>query len=444
MKGKRIGRRKRALAGTLALTLAAAALLAACGVKPVTQADGVPGQKGEAERRESSAAFDSSEAKRTYGLSDVSGAVVTAQNAFSLNLHRQLAAEHRTENIFVSPYSVASALSMVYHGADGTTRQEIGRVLQAEGMNLEEWSRGSRVLKDLLEHSGKGNRLNIANSIWLREGFPVREEFIKRNREEYGAEVSELDFANDSAADTINKWVRKRTEEKIQGIVQAPISEDLVMYLIDAVYFHGTWALPFMKGDTEQAPFYSSPDAPAEVMMMKQSGRFAYQREDGYQAIRLPYQGDKINMLVVLPDEGWSLAGLQEKLWNDAAFWTRQMPDVEGTIELPRLKLEASYDLIPSLKGLGMREAFGDRADFRGISDRSVMISEAAHKTYLRVDEQGTEAAAVTSIGVVKVSAEKGVGDPFHMTVNRPFLLAIQSSETGSLLFLGTIHKPQE
>ncbi|MCZ8519236.1 serpin family protein [Paenibacillus caseinilyticus] len=428
----------------MALTLTAAALLAACGGKPVTQADGVPGQQGGAEGRGAPAAFDSSEAKRTLGLSDLNRAVVTAQNAFSLNLHRQLSAEHQAENVFVSPYSVASALSMVYHGAEGTTRQEIGRVLQAEGMNLEEWSRGSRVLKDLLEHSGTGNRLNIANSVWIREGFPVREEFINRNREEYGGEVSVLDFTKDSAADTINEWVRRRTEEKIQGIVQAPISEDQVMYLINAVYFHGTWALPFLKGDTEQAPFYSSPDAPAEVMMMKQSGRFAYQREDGYQAIRLPYQGDKINMLIVLPDEGWSLAGLQEKLWNDAAFWTRQMPDAGGTIELPRLKQEASYDLIPSLQGLGMREAFGDRADFKGISDKPVMISEVAHKTYLRVDEQGTEAAAVTSIAVVKVSAEKVEGESFHMTVNRPFLLAIQSSETGSLLFLGTIHKPQE
>ncbi|AFC32896.1 proteinase inhibitor I4, serpin [Paenibacillus mucilaginosus 3016] len=423
--------------GTLAVLLAAAVLMAACGSKPpAVQETPLP--------KEAPAAFDSSEAKRTFTPADLDKRVVSAQNAFGLRLHGQLAAEHPAQNLFVSPYSAAAALSMVYHGAEGTTRQEIGRVLQAVGLNLEEWNRGSRVLKDLLEHSGAGNRLNIANSIWLRKDFEIREDFVKRNREEYGAEVSELDFTKDSAADLINEWVRKRTEEKIQGIVKAPIPEDLIMYLINAVYFHGTWSLPFLKEDTVPAPFYASPDARTEVKMMKRSGRFAYQQKDGYQAIRLPYRGEKISMLVVLPDEGWSLAKLQEQLGKDEAFWTRQMPYTEGTIELPRFKLEASYDLIPALKELGMREAFVDgAAKFSGISEEPVKISEVAHKSYLQVDEEGTEAAAVTSIGITKSTSVSAV-HPFHMTVNRPFLLAIQSSETGSLLFLGSIYKPEE
>ncbi|WP_426448936.1 serpin family protein [Paenibacillus sp. S-38] len=384
---------------------------------------------------------------RAYAAEELDPRIAEAHNAFGLELHRKLVEERPGTNVFLSPYSVASALSMVYHGADGATRSEIGRVLQAAELPVDEWNRGSRILRDLLEHSGEAVHLNVANSVWVRKGVPLRESFLDRNRDDYGAEGIALDFAGPKAVKTINSWVQKRTGGKIPSIIDDPIPGSTLVYLINAVYFNGRWSNPFEKSATETKDFYPTLDGPAmSVQMMRGQGRYPYLQEKGYQAVRLPYEGWRFHMLLVLPDEGMSLQQLQEKLWADAGFWRREMPLRQGTIELPRFKIEGDYILNDALAALGMESAFDPRrAEFSGISEtvKPFYLSAARHKSYVQVDEEGTEAAAVTAFSMAG-GAEPPKDEPFHMTVNRPFLLAIQSSETGSLLFLGSIYKPEE
>ncbi|AFC32897.1 proteinase inhibitor I4, serpin [Paenibacillus mucilaginosus 3016] len=411
----------------LLVLMSAALLLAGCG----------SGQERRAE-----AAVE----KRTYELKELDPRIVTAHNRFGLELHRRLAAERPGENLFLSPYSVASALSLIYHGAEGATLSEMSRVLQTQGMPMEEWNRGSRILRDLLQHSGEAVHLNAANSVWTRKGISLRESFLNRSREDYGAEVRELDFSHRKAAKTMNNWVKNSTGGRIQAVVEDPIPGSTLMYLINAVYFKGRWADPFEKSATGTKEFYPTADGPAvSVQMMRGQGQYPYLQEMGYQAVRLSYEGGPFHMLLVLPDEGLSLAQVQEKLGADTEFWRRDMPRRQGTVELPRFKLEGDYTLNEALKGLGMETAFDpEKAEFTGISgsEKVLYLSGARHKTYIRVDEEGTEAAAVTALNMAgSAPPEDG---PFHMTVNRPFLLAIQSSETGSLLFLGSIYKPEE
>ncbi|MFN0221657.1 serpin family protein [Paenibacillus sp. KR2-11] len=413
------------LTRSLLILMSAALLLAGCG------------QDGD---RRAEAAVE----KRSHSLEELDGRIAAGHNTFGLRLHRRLAEEHPGENVFLSPYSVAAALSMVYHGAEGDTRSEIGRVLHAADLPLDEWNKGSLILKDLLEHSGEAVRLDVANSVWSRKGIPLRESFLERNRESYGAEVKELDFSEPKAARTINDWVKKNTGGRIPAIVDDPIPGSILMYLINAVYFNGRWSDPFEKKDTVQGEFHPTPDGPAlSVPLMHGGGSYPYLRENGYQAVRLPYEGGRLHMLIVLPDEGTTLGEVQEKLWTDPGFWRREMPPLPGTLELPRFRLEGDYDLNDALSALGMPGAFDPlKANFQGVSDMPLSISKLKHKTFLKVDEEGTEAAAVTSIGMAGSAPPQD--EPFHMIVNRPFLLAIQSAETGSLLFLGSIYKPQE
>lgn len=382
---------------------------------------------------------------RKHTPADLDARIVRADNAFGLKLHRTIAEQNPGSNVFVSPFSVSMALSMVYHGAGGATREQIGKTLQGQGLSVDEWNRGHQVLRDLLEHSGKETQLSVANSIWARKGVPFHEGFLQRNRDFYGAETDTLDFAQESAVRKINQWVGKRTNGKIDSIVQGPISQETVMYLLNAVYFKAQWQHPFPERDTKLGTFRTGPGQTKPVNLMSLTRQMNYVQEPDYQAVRLPYADGKLAMVVVLPSEKAGLDQVQQKLWSDEAFWNKPFPAVSGTLKLPRLKLELGYELNDALKAMGMPTAFDPaKADFSELSPKPVLISEVKHKTFVEMNEQGTEAAAVTSVRVEATSAPAPVAKPFEMIVDRPFLMAIQSTETGSLLFLGSIVDPKE
>ncbi|WP_088829898.1 serpin family protein [Paenibacillus tyrfis] len=382
---------------------------------------------------------------RKHAPADLDARIVQADNAFGLKLHRTIAEQNPGSNVFVSPFSVSMALSMVYHGAGGATREQIGQTLQSQGLSVDEWNRGHQALRDLLEHSGKETQLSVANSIWARKGVAFHESFLQRNRDFYGAEVDTLDFAQDNAVRKINQWVGKRTNGKIDSIVQGPISSETVMYLLNAVYFKAQWQHPFPERDTKPGTFHVAAGQTKPVNLMALTGRLDYAQEPDYQAIRLPYADGKLAMVVVLPSEKAGLEKVQQKLWADEAFWNKPFSSASGTLKLPRLKLELGYELNDALKAMGMSAAFDPaKADFSGLSPKPVLISEVKHKTFVEMNEQGTEAAAVSSVGVQVTSAPAPVAKPFEMIVDRPFLMAIQSTETGSLLFLGSIVDPKE
>ncbi|CAG7647553.1 serpin family protein [Paenibacillus allorhizosphaerae] len=382
-------------------------------------------------------------AERSYKPSELDSRIVQASNAFGLRLHQAAVKAKPDANVFLSPASVSMALTMAYNGAGDSTREAMAKALQLQGLPIDDINRAERVWKDLLEHQGAGVQLSIANSLWTRKGKPLLEGFLQKNREYYGAEVIPIDFASSRAAGTINSWVKKHTNGKIERIVDDKPDEQTMLMLVNAVWFKGQWTRPFHESATVPGSFFTSPGASRQVPMMVQSGSFEYMQEAGFQAVRLPYgKEENMAMLLFLPEEGAGLDSLQSKLWNETELWNRPFPQQQGVLELPRFKMEYGERLNDTLKSLGMSEPFDPlKADFSGMAPvpPRFAINEVIHKTYVDVNEKGTEAAAVTSVGMAGSAPPK---DKFRMTVNRPFVMAIQDRETGSLLFLGTVRDP--
>ena len=369
-----------------------------------------------------------------------------ATNRFAFKLYDQVVKERSGKNTFVSPASVMLALAMTYNGADGTTRQAMGRTLELEGMSLDEVNRSFADLKSALNPTDPKIQLKIANSLWARNGFTLKPDFVKRNKDAFKAEVATLDFANPSAANTINSWVNKNTEGKIDKIVDR-IDAAAVLYLINAIYFKGQWQTEFKKADTKPDTFKLPGGDRKDVSMMSQSGTFFYHKGKDFQSVALPYGEGSVSMYIFLPDEKTSLEQFERNLtaenWD---MWMNSFQPTPGDLKLPRFKVEWESTLNEALKTLGMTEAFAPaRANFSQIADVSggnnLYISEVKHKTWAEVNEEGTEAAAVTSVGVfvtsVQVPREK-----FEMKVDRPFFFAIRDNRTKVVLFMGSVANP--
>ncbi|WP_248929350.1 serpin family protein [Paenibacillus hamazuiensis] len=407
---------KRALAG-----LVIAALLTSCS-------------------KEASISFE----KRAEAAASMDPKIVKAQNDFGLHLHRQLMQEETDKNVFISPASVSMALAMTFNGSAGETKQAMAKTLGWEGLQSEEINSGYKTLKSLLEQSGRGIQLDIANSLWLRKGKPLHKQFQETNRTYYGAEVTELDFNNSKAHETINNWVKKKTKDKIPSILSKPLSPDDYLVLVNAIYFKGNWKDEFSPSLTKEADFKLNQGSVKKVQMMTRTGTYEYLQEKGFQAIRLPYGEGQMDMLVILPDESSSLASLHEQLWSDASRWQQPFKPSMGEIRLPKFKLEYGKTLDEALQSLGMQIAYDStKADFSAMAPvpPRLFIGEVMHKTFLEVNEQGTEAAAATSVSVKATSAEPPK-ERFTMNVDRPFFIAIEDRQTGAWLFTGSIYNP--
>jgi serpin B len=374
----------------------------------------------------------------------VDGRLVSANTQFGFKLFDRLAKQDASKNIFVSPSSVAFALAMIYNGAGGETLQAMTRALELNGMSLQEINQANKALQAMLASSDPQVRLTIANSLWAKKGVIFKPEFIKRNRDFYAAEVSDLDFALPSAPAAINNWVSQKTNGKITKIVEN-IPDDAILYLINAIYFKGNWAQQFDKAKTKESQFTLLNGAKKKHPMMSQSGRYRYFQGDKFQAISLPYGAGKMSMYVFLPDKDSNLntflAGLNAENW---ASWMPQFRTQDGNIVLPRFKLEYEVVLNNTLKALGMEAAFDpQRANFREMyaasANVNVFIGEVKHKTFVEVNEEGTEAAAVTSGGMRATAFIP----PFSMVVDRPFFCAIRDDQSGTVVFMGSIVEPK-
>lgn len=375
-------------------------------------------------------------------LTAAESAIIEADNAFGLKLFRELQAESAAgENIFISPLSVAMALGMTYNGADGTTRDAMRATLELEGLSLEEVNRSYRDLIDLLSGLDRSVNFTLANSIWYREGFAVEQEFLDVNRTYFDAEVAALDFASPDAAATMNAWVSERTNGRIDEIVEAPIPPEVVMYLINAIYFKGSWTVRFAKDLTAPAPFTREDGSTVQVPMMRypEPVGVGYYGDEEVEVVDLPYGGRAFSMTVVVPREGGlatRVQGLDAARWNG---WTSDMRSLEAYVELPRFGLEYEVSLKEALTALGMGVAFSKvEADFSRIypGPERLYISEVKHKSFVEVNEEGTEAAAATSVEVGIVSV------PPTITVDRPFLFAIRERFSGAVLFMGLVYDP--
>jgi serpin B len=365
---------------------------------------------------------------------------IDADNAFGLNLFGVIAKGQAGRSLCLSPISAALALQMAYNGAVGQTQTEMATALGLQGEAPEAVSRSNATLLAELENGDPAVTLRVANSIWVGDGGAIapRAEFVQRCRDDYHATVGNLL----GAPGTINAWVRKATNDKIDSIVGESDLRNVVAVLVNAVYFKGTWSMPFDKAQTRDAVFHMQDGSRRDVKMMNQSGHFGYARGDGFQAVRLPYHG-QFSALLFLPDEGRFtdfMAHLTPENWR--ALHTRFRPG-EGHIGLPRFRAEYTAALNGPLKELGMGVAFRPgAADFSNLAGRpgEVWIGAARQKTYIDVNEEGTEAAAAT--GVVMSSRAVMVMQHFDLTFDRPFVYAIQDDRTGALLFLGTMEDP--
>ncbi len=381
--------------------------------------------------------------KKPAPAESVDAKLVAANTSFGFNLFSELNKQDPGQNIFISPASVAMALAMTYNGADGGTKEAMAKTLGLQGMNLEEVNRASADLKTILENPDPEVKLTVANSLWAREGIDFKPEFMQRNRDYYAADVETLDFSHPGAANAINNWVKKNTGGKIDKIVEGIEAND-ILFLINAIYFKGSWADKFDQSETKEGLF-NLPDSTQEKQpMMSRTGQYGYYHGDNFQAVRIPYGNKRVSMYVFLPAQESSLTEFYRNL--NAANWERWMPQFTETtvhLVLPRFKFEYEVSLNDTLKALGMEIAFdSQQADFGNMCPIPpvpvVYIGEVKHKTFIDVNEDGTEAAAATSVELQCV----GIPRITDMVVDRPFFFAIRDDQTGTILFMGSVSEP--
>jgi serpin B len=376
-------------------------------------------------------------------LGEAEAALIESDNAFGLKLFGQVYNdEDKGANIFISPLSVAMALGMAYNGANTTTRDAMEETLELEGLSLQEVNESYRSLIDLLSGLDPNVEFLIGNSIWYDERYTFRQDFLDVNREYFDAEVAALDFTSPSAAPTINGWVSDRTKGRIEEIVADPIPPELVMFLINAIYFKGNWTKQFDKERTRPAPFNLADGSQKQVdMMYYPKPDTVYTYSDGsVTVLDLPYGGKAYSMTIVMPNEGADVEPIVESLnagnWSQ---WTGRLSMSQAIVSMPKFTLEYELELNKALDALGMGIAFDpNAADFTRIYSDSqrLYISKVKHKTFVEVNEEGTEAAAATSVEIGVTSM------PPMIAVDRPFLFAIREKLSGAILFMGVVKDP--
>lgn len=411
------------LLGTIAAAIVALALLslAACGDSPTE-----PGGSGE----------PITELPRV--LTAAEQEVLQGANAFGLDLLGVLAADHRNENLFFSPLSASMALGMTLNGADGDTWTQMRDVLGFAGMEEEEINAAYATLLELLQGLDPAVTVEIANSVWYREGMGVDTGFLERVRTAFEAEVDGVDFGDPATVDRINDWVDEKTQGTIDRLVDR-LPSAIVMLLLNAVYFNGAWTDAFDPDETRSAPFTRGDGSQVTADFMSRSrAEVRLGSWEGHRVLELPYGGEAYAMTVVLPEEGTAPQDVAADL--DPAAWaalTGALADAEADVVLPKFELEWTRSLNADLQALGMEDAFlPGAADFtRMVPGGGVWVDQVLQKSFVRVDEAGTVAAAVTGVIVVDSA-------PPSFRADRPFLFAIRERLSGTLLFLGIVDDP--
>lgn len=361
---------------------------------------------------------------------------------FAFRFFRQVCeTETAKPNLFVSPLSASLCLSMITNGAAGNTMTEMKDVLGFSDYSVEDMNSYNQKLVSALLDLDNTTRLGIANSIWIKQGFGVYDTFVDVNKKMYDAQVQELDFASPTAPGIINNWCAENTNNCITEVVKS-VPDIMRLYLLNALYFKGIWKTQFDKSKTTDEPFTNSDGSQSTVKMMNiANGDFNYTANDYFSIAEFPYGNEAFSMVVLLPAEGKSLdeclpqlAGEHWQEWNNGMFGRKL------DVKLPRFKLEYDKDLIKDMEAMGMKDAFIDGvADFSKMSDTSLFIGLLQQFTYVNVDEEGTEAAAVTVGGMGVTSVDPSLPMTFH--VNRPFAFMIKEKSTGTILFMGRVTK---
>ena len=365
---------------------------------------------------------------------------VAANNKFAFDIYKNIAENETKENYMISPVSLSLALGMAYNGAANNTKSAFENTLNYASFLPEEINTINQEIITNLSDNSVGSLFEIANSIWIKNSFPVKDDFININKKYYNAEVAKLDFADANSVNIINNWVADKTYQKIPKIINS-ISNNDVLFLINAIYFKSDWKYTFKEEDTKELPFYGENTTKNVETMYLNADLDFYENED-LLAIKLPYKNDKYAMTILLPKEGKNTQDISNLLnttnWEN---WNTNFSKKTIQLEMPKFTFSYEKTLNKPLKDLGLENAFTTSADFSNISNLPIAISYVLQKTFIEVNEKGTEAAAVTSVGFVNLSLSPNQN---KVALNKPFLFAITEKETNSICFMGKIGMPND
>ena len=393
----------------------------------------------------------------------------SATNQIGVDLYHQLA--HGDENLCLSPYSIQSALAMTFAGAEGETKTEMARVLHfpsggdtihssfaALQSSLSEMStKTAKIAEQSKKHSGPSEpiTLSIANHLFAQSGYDFRDAFQQLVKKFYGAPFETMDFKTspEAARSHINKWVAEQTRDKIRDLIpMRGVNELTRLVLANAIYLKAPWGSEFNERLTTPKPFHVHGGAAVDVPTMEQQKNFGYAEGDGFTVVGIPYSGSELQFVILLPDEANGLAKLESKLSADALSQCAKLEPQIVDLELPKFKFAPpTIPLKENLEALGMKTAFDDpqgSANFDRMSlrrpDKYLAISNVFHKTFIAVDEKGTEAAAATAVVMMELTARREIPkEPIHVKVDRPFIYAIQHVPSGACLFIGRVTDPR-
>ena len=371
--------------------------------------------------------------------------VVSSSNKFGLNLFNEINQTDKEKNVFISPLSVSLALGMTMNGANGETYDEMRATLQFSNLTNEEINNTYKTLIETLYNSDPKVVFQSANSVWYRNEMTFEQSFFNLSVKYFNALVSGLNFNDLASVEIINDWVKQNTNGKIKKILNL-ISPDAVMYLINAIYFKGTWKYEFDKEKTDLEDFNLINGGIVNTEMMVQTNDFNYYSDENLQAVELPYGNGNFSMIVILPGESLDINQFMDAIDEESLnTWISGLMECKGTLWLPKFEIEYKSELNSYLIAMGMEKAFTPYvADFTNMykGPDPLFINQVLHKTFVKVDEEGTEAAAVTSVGVGTTS----VGPPsniFYMRVDRPFVFLIKEKSSNCILFVGKIMNPE-
>ena len=370
--------------------------------------------------------------------SSSSAATAKAANydAFGIGLLQRLASTQANDNVFISPVSIGIALAMAADGAAGSTRSGM---LHTLGLSGDVSGVNAALISEL--HANGDAKIGLANAIWLRSDIPPNPKYVSVLAKSYGAQAQAVDFSSPQAAETINAWVKAKTLGLIDQLVDQTSPMDFA-YLTNALAFQAKWSEPFKASDTHPHAFTNGDGSQVSVSMMTQTTHFSTASGDGYDFVRMPYGGGGFAAYVLLP-KGNSTAALLQHL-TAATFDAdvKVLKDERIALSLPRFTVTYRAGLIPPLEAMGMTAAFSDSANFSAMHapPPGLRISSVEHATYLRVDEDGTTAAAATSVGM-SMTAMRVEQRPRPIVVDHPFVFALRDEHTGTLLFIGAIRK---
>ena len=368
---------------------------------------------------------------------------ILKKDDFTFAFYSEIAKDNEKSNIFFSPLSISTAFSIAYEGARENTASEMQQVF---GFISDDEKR-QKAISDLLSRLNPENdwyNLNIANALWIKDGYEIKQGYLDTAKTYYSSTVENVNFVTNNGIDRINQWVKDKTNNKIEKILEPGSTDEMTrMVITNAVYFKGKWASQFDPRNTIEKPFWTDKNNSVMVPMMREPADvYNYTETESLQALELNYLGGDISMVVLLPKERDGIESLEQSMnTNKFESIKDSMTRQPLTVQIPKFEFETEYNLISPLQNLGLHDAFDENnANFQEMTDEQVYLGQAVHKAFVNVNEEGTEAAAITAL---VARAQSGPPEPrYEFTADHPFMFVIQEKETGEILFIGRLVSP--